>query len=97
MQTVQAVKMAAKLYECRDAAKHMFGSNYQERMKAYGQVVKSAANSMGCSELSAATELANKVGGIAAVLYLAAVVEMTEPPNAELTGASGDFAAKRPR
>jgi hypothetical protein len=82
MQTEQAVKMAAKLYECRDTAKRVFGDDYHKRMKAYGQVVKSAANAMGCSDITAAATLANKVGGgMAAICYLAAVVEMTEPSN----------------
>ena len=40
MQTEQAVKMAAKLYECRDTAKRLFGDTYHERMAAYGQTVK---------------------------------------------------------
>lgn len=82
MQNEQAVKMAAKLYECRDAAKLIFGAGYHARMEAYGQAVKSAAQAMECSDLAAATALANKQPGTtAAILYLAAVVEMTEPSN----------------
>ena len=87
MQTEQAVKMAAKLYECRDTAKRVFGDGYHKRMEAYGQVVKSAANALNCSDIAAATTLANKVGGMAAICYLAAVVEMTEPSNVKVTGA----------
>ena len=34
MQTEQAVKMAAKLYECRDTAKRVFGDGYHARMEA---------------------------------------------------------------
>ena len=90
MQTEQAVKMAAKLYECRDTAKQVFGDCYHKRMEAYCQVVKSAANAMRCSDIAAATTLANKAGGgMAAICYLAAVVEMTEPSNAEVTGRAG--------
>ena len=82
MQTEQAVKMAAKLYECRDTAKRIFGDRYKDKMDAYIQVVKSAANAMGCSELAAATTPSNKAeGGVTAICYLAAVVEMTEPSN----------------
>jgi len=93
MQTEQAVKMAAKLYECRDTAKRVFGDGYHARMEAYGQVVKSAANALNCSDVAAATMLANKVGGgMAAICYLAAVVEMTEPSNdrANLTKGAAD-------
>ena len=85
MQTEQAVKMAARLYECRDTAKRVFGESYHKRMEAYGQVVKSAANALRCSDIAAATTLANKAGGgMAAICYLAAVVEMTEPSNARV-------------
>lgn len=87
MQTEQAVRMAAKLYECRDTAKRVFGDGYQARMAAYGEVVNSAANALRCSDLSAALTLANKArGSMAAICYLAAVVEMTEPSNVALSG-----------
>lgn len=80
MQTKQAVKLTAKHYECRDTARRVFGDGYHKRMDAYGQVVKSAANALRCSDIAAATTLAHKVGGsMAAVCYLAAVAEMTEP------------------
>jgi len=82
MQTEQAVKMAAKLYACRDTARQVFGDGYQARMAAYAEVIKSAANALRCSDLSAATTLANKAGGsMAAICYLAAAVEMAEPSN----------------
>lgn len=51
-------------------------------MAACGQIVKSAANAMNCSDVAAATALANKAGGgMTAICFLAAVVEMTEPSN----------------
>lgn len=82
MQAEQAVKMAANLYECRDTAKRAFGDRYHARIEAYVQTVKSAANALNCSDLAAATTLANKAGGgMAAICYLAAVVEMAEPSN----------------
>lgn len=44
--------------------------------------MKSAANALRCSDIEAATTLANKAGGgMAAICYLAAVVEMTELSN----------------
>jgi hypothetical protein len=83
MQTEQAVKTTARLYECRDTAKQLLGNKYRERMDAYSQVIKSAANAMECGDLTAAIALAKKAGGgMATIYYLAAVVEMTEPSNA---------------
>lgn len=87
MQSERAVKMAARLYECRDTARSVFGDSYQQRMEMYGQAVKSAAAALECSDLKAATTLADKAGGMAAICYLAAVVEMTEPSNASFSGA----------
>jgi hypothetical protein len=82
MQNEQAVKLTAKLYKYRDTAKSIFGDQYYNRMAAYGQTVKSTANALGCNELSAATTLAKKASSeIAALCYLASVVEMTEPSN----------------
>lgn len=84
MQSEQTVKMAAKLYECRDAARSLFGDTYHQRMEDYIEVVKSAAHAMRCSELSAATTLANKAaGGVTAICFLAAAVEIAEPSNPE--------------
>ena len=82
------VQIAAKLYECRDAAKFLLGDKYHERMAAYGEIVKSTANAMECGEIKAAMTLASKNGGMAAMLYMASVVEMTEPSNGELTGSA---------
>ena len=60
----------------------------QSSAPTLSQVVRSAANGMACSELSAATTLANKAGGgMAAIYYLAAVVEMTEPSNTGIQAA----------
>ena len=80
------VQLAAKLYDCRDTAKSVLGDKYLDRMKAYGQVVKSTANAMNCGEIKAAIALADKAGGMAAIFYIASVVEMTEPSNVELRG-----------
>lgn len=77
--TQQQVQMAAKLYECRDTAKRMFGDGYKARMDAYGQTIKSMAKTSDMNELQAAMHAAKETGGMAAVCYLAAFVEMTEP------------------
>lgn len=91
MAGLQPVTMPAKFYESRDTAKRVFGDGYHKRMAAYGQVVTSAANALRCSDIAAATTLATKAGGeMAAICFLAAMVEMTEPSNdlAKPTGAA---------
>lgn len=81
MKQEQAVTMAAKLYECRDTARRLFGEGYQARMDSYGQIIRSIAKTTGTSELSAAISAAKKVEGMASICFLAAAVEMAEPSN----------------
>ena len=77
--TQQQVQMAAKLYECRDTAKRLFGDGYKARMDAYAKTIKSMTKTTDMNELQAAMHAAKQTGGMAAVCYLAAFVEMTEP------------------
>jgi hypothetical protein len=77
------VQIAAKLYECRDAARTILGDKYQERMREYGDSIRSVAAAKECSELEAGKMLADAGGGgVATVLMLAATVEIIEPSNA---------------
>lgn len=68
-----------KAYECRDEAKRLLGEGYKARMDAYGQTIKSMVKTTDMNELQAATHAAKQTGGMAAVCYLAAFVEMTDP------------------
>lgn len=78
-QNEQTVKIASKLYECRDAAKSLLGDRYKEHVDSCVMAIELTANTMGCSNIKAATTLAKKANReITAILYLAAVVEMTE-------------------
>ena len=82
--TQQQVQMAAKLYECRDTAKRLFGDGYKARMDAYGQVIKSMAKTTDMNEMQAAMYAAKQTGGMGAVCYLAAFVEMTDPEECQV-------------
>lgn len=73
------VKIAAKLYECRDSAKQLLGDSYKARMDAYGQIIKSTAKTTGKTEMSAAIYCVKRTGGVAALCYMAAAVELDEP------------------
>lgn len=89
MQNEHVVKMAAKLYECRDAARSILGEKYPERMMEYGDLVRRLAAADGCGEIDAGTRLAKSAGNaIQVMLVMAATVEIIEPSNAELRGAS---------
>ncbi len=73
------VQMAAKLYECRDAAKTLMGEKYETEIAKFSSLIAAQAKRDGSSELSAATDLAAKAGGFGAVYILAAYVELVEP------------------
>lgn len=77
------VQIAARLYECRDAARTLLGDKYPERMREYGDSIRIVAAVKKCSELEAGKMLAEAGGGgMATVLMLAATVEIIEPSNA---------------
>jgi hypothetical protein len=86
MQAEQTTKMAARLYECRDAARSLLGAHYAQDMALWAMAIRGTAQTDGCSELAAATKMAKETDGFGAIVVMAAFVEMTEPSNAELRG-----------
>ena len=81
METEQATRLAAKLYECRDAARRLLGAHYKRDMDLWAIAIRGDAEQKKCSDLEAATDIANKAGGFGAIVVLAAYVEMAEPSN----------------
>lgn len=79
----KTVKLTAKLYECRDAARTLLGASYFEHMREYAKVIDDCAVHDNCSFLSAAIRLAKQTQAPTSVFLLAAVVEHSEPSNAE--------------
>lgn len=78
---MNAVQMAAKLYECRDHAKNLLGDKYHERMRDWGEVVTSFATQEKCDTMAAGIYIARMVDGMDAMMILAATVELVEPSN----------------
>lgn len=76
---MNAVQMAAKLYECRDAARALLGAHYKQDMDAWAAAIRADAKAANCSELKAAMKLSNDGDGFKQLVVLAAFVEMTEP------------------
>ena len=75
------LEIAARLYECRAAARSILGDKYHQRMEERADVVKAVAKRDNCNDITAATAVIKECGleGLDAILMLAAVVEMTEP------------------
>ena len=81
--TEQHVRVAAQMYDCRDAARRLLGDKYHARMQAYGCVVRAVARRDNCNDIVAGATVikVGKLHGIEALLLMAAVVEMLEPSN----------------
>lgn len=81
--TEQQVKMAAKLYQCRDAAKKLYGTEYKYKIKWYVDALNGYAKHIGRDTLSAVIEFCSKpdvsVNEMAVMLFMAAAVEIIEP------------------
>jgi hypothetical protein len=78
------IKLAAKLYETRDAVKSMLGPKYAEKMDELGGCIEMIANKKKCSDAAAAALLAEaSADGMATILIMAALAERLEPSNAK--------------
>ena len=78
----QQIKMAAKLYKCRDTAKKFYGIDYPKIMETYIQIIKKVMTEQSLEEIPALlfiskTEVYNE--GFNSMLFMAAIVEMIEP------------------
>jgi uncharacterized membrane protein len=79
----QQIKMASKLYECRDAAKSLLEKDYKERLKPYTHILKEVMKSNNLTEISALLKISKTThyqeNGMTQMMYMAAVVELIEP------------------
>lgn len=77
------VRIAARLYEARDAMRSILGDGYKAEMTRYGAAVSVCADLKKCGLIEAATAMAqaaiNEHNPTAAIAILAAAVELTEP------------------
>jgi hypothetical protein len=76
--TEHQVGLAAKLYECRRAARSVHGADYANVMKAYGEIIAGAVGGDREKILPTAIEMAKMQSGFAAINVLAAAVELLE-------------------
>lgn len=81
--TEKEIKMAAKLYECRDTAKRFFRDEYAEKLKPYTHIIKQvmAANKIDVipALLKVAQTQTYQENAMGQMLFMAATVELIEP------------------
>jgi len=77
------IKIAAKLYQCRDTAKKFYGERFKEKMAEYQGYILKAMDGRKCDEMQAVLFLADmhtfKDHPMATINLMAALVEMLEP------------------
>ena len=79
--TEQPIKIAAKMYECHDAARLILDDKFKSRMQELGLVIKAVADRDKCNEIVAGATVIKdgELHGMMSLLIMAAVVEMVEP------------------
>lgn len=85
MATEEQIKLAARLYKCRDTAKSFLGIKYSEKMAVYQKYIKAAMVKHNTDdEITATMKMAKDVDadGMTVMLLMAACVEMIEPSKA---------------
>lgn len=83
MKSEQVVRLAAKLYEYRDAARFLLGERYAEVIGHYQHHIRQVMDREGCDEIPAAMKLcevfrARGEPPSATIAAVAAAVEMVE-------------------
>lgn len=77
--TEQQVRLAAQLYQARDAVRRLLGDKYTVRMAELGAGLQRLATARNSSVLKEAISAARAVSGMDSLLILAAAVEHSEP------------------
>jgi hypothetical protein len=81
----QQVKLAARLYECRDAAKALYGKEYKAELKWYISRIYDYQKQQKVETLPAVLAICSlptvKENASTTMLFMAAAVEIIEPSN----------------
>lgn len=79
----QQIKIAAKLYECRDVAKRFLQGNFKSKIEPYKVLILQVMHANKCNELEAILMIsktnAYNDSGFRQMMFMAAAVELIEP------------------
>lgn len=82
----QQIKIAAKMYECRDTAKSlakMQGEDYKEMLRPYSEIIEQVMKAKKLDHIPALIEISKtrtyEESGMTQLLFMAALTEMMEP------------------
>lgn len=78
----QQIKIAAKLYQCRETAKNLFRKEFNEKIEPYKKIIAGVAKDKNINELKALTLICEderiSSHGITLIVLMAAAVELIE-------------------
>ena len=81
--TEEQIKLAAKLYKCRDSAKLLYKSEYNEKLRTYKNVINAHMDKFKIDVLPSVLEICSfesvRDNAMAQMLFMAAAVELIEP------------------
>lgn len=81
--TEREIKMAAKLYKCRDSAKALYKNEYNEKLRTYKNVIEAHMKKFNIDVLPSVLEICSfesvRDNAMAQMLFMAAAVELIEP------------------
>ena len=80
----QQIKLASKLYRCRDTIKRFYMDDYNDKLQPYKECIRKYAAKSGKDILLSAMEICEvdeirEKGGFIIMMFLAAALEMVEP------------------
>lgn len=64
MKHEQAIRLNAKLYEVRDAAKAVLGDKYRARMEEGGKLIAGIAKAKGCGVMEVALDVSQSAASV---------------------------------
>jgi len=77
------IKIAAKLYECRDTAKRFYGDQFEEQIKSWTELILKVKKANNIDVMQSSIKIAQlksmEQNGIGTMLLFAATVEILEP------------------
>lgn len=78
------IKIAAKLYQCRDAAKRFYRDEFKDKIEPYKECIKKYMEQNSKNELLSVMEICEvdeikQKGGFTIIMFMAAATEMIEP------------------
>jgi uncharacterized membrane protein len=83
MMTEKEIKIAAKLYQCRDTAKKLYKDEYDKKLLTYKNFIQAHMKKFNIDVLPSVLEICSfdsvKCDGITTMLFMAAAVELIEP------------------